>query len=420
MNRETLLSRQIALDFLNRLSSPEMNTHPLFDVLMKRSDISDLDKAFVRALVLSTLRHMGQIDFVLSQLLEKPLPIKLTEIRMILRMGAAQLLFLRVPAHAVVDTSVELAKPVRAGAFSKLVNGVLRALERCQNDFQNIPAQYNWPHWLWTELKKAYGPDLAAKFALCALNESPVDLTVRDNPRKWAAQLDGLLLPTGSVRLTKSGKVSELPGFQEGQWWVQNAAASIPAQLFLDLKGKQVADLCAAPGGKTAQLAQLGAHVSAFDISELRLKRLRENMARLSFDVQTHAVDVLTLPAKPTYDAVLLDAPCSATGTIGRHPEILMRLQKEDVARLASVQKQLLNQAVLLTKPGGQIVFSTCSLLPTEGEKIMAWALKKYPFLRRGQIPAHLSAFQNQMGDIRTTPDQGMDGFFAGLLIKKT
>lgn len=369
MNRETLLSRQIALDFLNRLSSPEMNTHPLFDTLMKRSDISDLDKAFVRALVLSTLRHMGQIDFVLSQLLEKPLPIKLTEIRMILRMGAAQLLFLRVPAHAVVDTSVELAKPVRAGAFSKLVNGVLRALERRQNDFQNIPAQYNWPHWLWTELKKAYGPDLAEKLALCALNESPVDLTVRDNPRKWAAQLDGLLLPTGSVRLTKSGKVSELPGFQDGQWWVQNAAASIPAQLFLDLKGKQVADLCAAPGGKTAQLAQLGAHVSAFDISELRLKRLRENMARLSFDVQTHAVDVLTLPAKPTYDAVLLDAPCSATGTIGRHPEILMRLQKEDVARLASVQKQLLNQAVFIDQTrGANCVFNVFFIAGGRGE----------------------------------------------------
>lgn len=420
MSQNKLLSRQIALHFLKRLDEPDVNTHLLFDGLMNRSDVSDQDKAFVRALVLSVLRHQGQIDFVLSQLLEKKLSAKLKDIQNILRLGVAQILYLNVPAHATLDTAVELSKHVRQAAFSKFVNGVLRTLERRQSDFQNVSARYNWPYWLIGELKKTYGIKRTESFTQCALNEPPLDLTIREKQQIWAEKLDGKILQTGSVRLKGNQKISALDGFKEGKWWVQNAAASVPVQLFSDLKGKRVADLCAAPGGKTAQLALAGAKVDAFDISEFRLNRLRENMKRLGFQVQTQAIDILMLSAKPMYDAVLLDAPCSATGTIGRHPEILKRLKKEDVVRLVSLQKQLLNQAILLTKSGGQVVFSTCSLLPDEGEKIMAWALKKYPFLERGKIPAHLTDFQNSAGDIRITPDFEMDGFFAGLLIKKT
>lgn len=419
MSQNNLLSRQIALNFLKRLDEPDVNTHLLFDGLMERTDISVQDKAFTRALVLSVLRHRGQIDFALAQLLEKPLSAKLKDIQNILRLGVAQVLYLNVPVHAALDTAVELSKKVRQGAFSKLVNGVLRALLRQQEKFENISPRYNWPMWLYHLLEKAYGPDKMKRFSDCFLMQQAVDLTVRDNPQKWAIQLGGQVLKTGSVRLKESGKISALDGFKEGEWWVQNAAASVPVQLFSDLRGKHVADLCAAPGGKTAQLALAGAKVDAFDASEFRLNRLRENMSRLGFQVKTRVADVLSLENEPLYDAVLLDAPCSATGTIGRHPEILMHLKKEDIARLVRVQKQLLNQAILMTKSGGQIVFSTCSLLPDEGEKIMAWALKKYPFLKRGQIPDYLADFKNQQGDIRITPDQEMDGFFAGILIKE-
>ena len=419
MNRENLSARQIALAFLGRLSLSDVNTQILFDSLMKRSDLSEADKAFVRALVLSVLRHLGQIDFVLKQVLEKSLPSKLKEIQNILRLGVAQLLFLQVPPHAVVDTAVELSKNVRSGVFSKLVNGVLRSVERRRADFREVPISTNWPRWLSLALEKAYGKEKTQRMMKANLREQPVDLTVKSQPQKWAKLLGGAVLKTGSVRLKEAGKITERIGFQTGDWWVQNAAASVPVQLFSSLKGKKVADLCAAPGGKTAQLALAGANVEAFDVSEFRLNRLQGNMERLGFVVQTRVVDVLSLPPTPVYDAILLDAPCSATGTIGRHPEILMRLQKEEVNRLVSLQKQLLNQAILMTKAGGQIVFSTCSLLPDEGEKIMAWALKKYPFLKRGQIPDYLADFKNQQGDIRITPDQDMDGFFAGLLIKE-
>ncbi len=412
------LSRQVAIDLLMRLDDKNTNTHGLFDRLMRRTDLSDMDQMFVRAMVLGTLRHLGQIDFVLRQLMPRPLPDKLRFVQWVLRLGVAQILYLDVPMHAAVDSTVELVKGFKKGAFTKLVNGVLRSLTRRMDEFRGVSAVFNLPMWFKRLLEKNYGAEVTKQFADLFLVEPPVDLTVQKNPQKWADILGGQVLITHSVRLTNVGRITNLAGFETGDWWVQNAAASVPAQLFSDLRGKRVADLCAAPGGKTAQLALAGAKVDAFDVSEFRLSRLRENMTRLGFAVNTRAADVLTLPSDPVYDAVLLDAPCSATGTIARHPEILYRLKKTDIERLSSLQKQLLNQAVLMTKPGGQIVFSTCSLLPDEGEKIMQWALKKYPFLKRGIVPAHLRELTDSVGDIRLTPIHGMDGFFAGVLIK--
>jgi 16S rRNA (cytosine967-C5)-methyltransferase len=345
-----------------------------------------------------------------------------------LLVGAAQILFLDVPNHAAVDLSVRLAQADRrAGHYSGLVNAVLRrvASEGAQRIADLDTAALDVPAWLMARWTRAYGADTARAIADANGHEPALDLTVPRDAEDWAARLRGRVMPTGTVRMVAHGPVSLLPGFSEGAWWVQDAAAAIPARLLGDVRDKRIADLCAAPGGKTAQLAMAGARVTAVDRSERRLLRLRENLARLNLSAEVITADATAWQTEP-FDGVLIDAPCSSTGTIRRHPDIAWLKREGDLAGLVDLQRRLLLHAVELTRPGGTIVFCTCSLEPEEGEALVAEVLAAEPRLRRapiaaGEIPG-LDGLLTVNGELRTLPCHwpdpdsrmaGLDGFFA-------
>ena len=270
--------------------------------------------------------------------------------------------------------------------------------------------------------KQNYGEEVAEKMLLSLMDSGYLDITVKTNPKEWAERWNGVVLNTGTVRCPYQGDVALMDGYADGLWWVQEASASIPAQLFDDLQNKRVADLCAAPGGKTAQLACRRAFVDAYDISEKRLMRLRENMKRLKLEdyVQVKCQDVLTITEKQVYDAVLLDAPCSATGTIRRHPDLLYHRTKEDVQRLTQIQSALLQKAIDLLKPNGQLVYSTCSLMRDENESVVQQALLNNKNLERVVLNKKWQPFLNANGAIQVLPTMGQDGFYAVLLRKKS
>jgi 16S rRNA (cytosine967-C5)-methyltransferase len=284
------------------------------------------------------------------------------------------------------------------------------------------------PAWLMARWTRAYGTDTARAIAEANGREPALDLTVKQDPPHWAKLLGGRVLPTGSVRAIVHGPVSRLAGFTEGAWWVQDAAAALPARLLGDVRGKTVADLCAAPGGKTAQLAAAGARVVAVDRAEGRLARLRENLARLGLSAETVVADVAEWQAGP-FDAVLLDAPCSSTGTIRRHPDIPWLKREADIAELAALQRRLITRAVELVRPGGTLIYCTCSLETEEAEDIVADLIGRDSRLRRRPIEAAelggLDTLITAAGDLRTLPCHlpdpvpqlaGMDGFYAARL----
>jgi 16S rRNA (cytosine967-C5)-methyltransferase len=275
-----------------------------------------------------------------------------------------------------------------------------------------------------------YGAKTARAIAVSNSHEPPLDLTVKRDGESWAARLRGRLLPTGTVRTLAQGAVSLLPGYVEGAWWVQDAAAALPAKLFGDVRDLSIADLCAAPGGKTAQLAFAGARVTAVDRSAPRLARLRENLSRLGLTAETVTADATEWQAGP-FDAVLVDAPCSSSGTIRRHPDIPCLKREADISVLVSLQQKLLERAVALVKPGGTIVYCTCSLEPEENEQVVDALLAREPSVRRRPLwPSEvfgLSELLSRGGDLRTLPCHlpdpeprlgGLDGFYAARLQK--
>ncbi|TIL71724.1 MAG: MFS transporter, partial [Mesorhizobium sp.] len=311
---------------------------------------------------------------LLSRRLEKPLPQNATALSHILHVAAAQILFLDIPDSAAVDLAVTHAKSdPRTLRFSGLVNGVLRTLARAK-DAELAPALIateEAPAWFSGRLRAAYGVDKAKEILAAHRHEAPVDFSVKSDPALWTERLGGIVLPTGTIRVERlSASVPELPGFAEGAWWVQDAAAALPARLFGDIKGLRVADLCAAPGGKTAQLILAGARVTAVDTSKNRLTRLAQNLERLGLTAELVQTDLLDYRPAELFDAVLLDAPCSSTGTVRRHPDVPWTKTMADVEKLAALQRKLLARAVGLTRPGGRIVFSNCSLDPLEGEEL--------------------------------------------------
>jgi len=319
---------------------------------------------------------------------------------------------------------------VRLPHLKGLANAVLRrvAAEGVALLGDRDPARLNTPAWLWDSWTASYGEAATRAIAAAHLNEAPLDLTPRSDALFWAGQLDAELLPSGTLRRASGGIVSELPGFAEGAWWVQDAAAALPARLLGDVRGKTVADLCAAPGGKTAQLAQAGAHVVAVDRTDARLVRLRQNLARLKLTAETVVADATQWQGGP-FDAVLLDAPCSSTGTIRRHPDIPWLKREDDIATLTTLQRSLLARAVELVKPGGPLVYCTCSLEPEECEAIVTDLLTRDSRLRRcpvtGADVGGRDEFLTANGDLRTLPCHlpdatpqlgGMDGFYAARL----
>lgn len=390
------------------------------------------DRALARAIASTSLRRKGQIEDVLQHFLDKQPPRKAGALREILLAGACQILFLDTPGHAAIDLAVTLAKQSRKSApFAKLVNAVLRRVAEKGPEIvaEQNAAQLNTPEWLWSKWCTAYGEVTARKIAEAHLHEATLDLSVKEAPSDWASRLGGIVLPTGSVRLAAGGRVDALEGFEDGTWWVQDAAAAIPARLLGDVRGRDVADLCAAPGGKTAQLAAAGANVTAVDSSEKRLERLRENLGRLKLTAAIVNEDVTTWRPSEKFDAVLLDAPCSGTGTLRRHPDIAHLKTAKDITELCTLQEKLLSHAAALVKPGGSLLYCTCSLEPEEGENQIARFLEDTPHFTYDPIRAGEAGVQaewlNGAGQLRTLPYMmdtgdtnlnGMDGFFAARL----
>lgn len=390
------------------------------DVAM--ADLSALDahdRGLVLALCRESLRRLGQLDAMIDGFTPRPLPSEAMA-RHVLRLVVAEVVFLSGPPHAAVDAAVSTIRryqPHQAG----LVNAVARRL--CEQGAALAPKHQSkaMPIWLRQRLTKAWGKAGAEAIALAHLREAPLDLTPREAQRapELAKLLGAQLLPTGSLRLMHPGRVSELPGYESGEWWVQDAAAALPVRLLGPVQGLRVLDLCAAPGGKTLQLAALGAQVTAVDIDPLRLARLRDNLARTGLRAQLLTLDALRDDIEGVFDAILLDAPCSASGTLRRHPDGAHLKTGQGIETLVATQRALLARAARWLKPGGRLVYCTCSLFPEEGEAIAAdpgpgWRLMPI------SDPV-LKPFLDVKGCLRTRPDDwpefgGLDGFFAACL----
>ncbi len=434
--RPGLASRQVATRLLSAVVDAKTSLdgltdpsggHPGYRALEPR------DQALVRAILATALRFRGTIEGLVSGAIERPLPEGAVSLRHLLHVGAAQILFLDVPDSAAVDLAVAAAsEDPRNRRFAGLVNAVLRriAREAVERPHLSRDPMADMAPWLRERLTRVYGAERTGAIAAAHLTPAPIDLTVTGDPEGWAERLGGRALPGGTVRLDRlDGPVTTLPGFEDGHWWVQDAAAAIPARLLPGIAGRRVADLCAAPGGKTAQLAAAGARVTAFDISASRLKRLQANLTRLRLDAETRLGDIREIEPEP-FDAVLLDAPCSSTGTIRRHPDVGWTKSAEEVEKLARVQAGLLDRAADFVAPGGRLVFSNCSLDPAEGEAVIEAFLAAHPaFSREPATPAELPGLARAIdarGDVRTTPDMdfgasqgaipGLDGFFAARL----
>ncbi len=380
------------------------------------------DRAFTHLLAATVLRRLGTLDTVIEPFLRRPPP---GVVRNALRVGAAQLLLLGTAPHAAVSATVAAVQALPQGAaFAGLVNAVLRriAAEGPVALAGLDTPRLDTPDWLWRAWHAAYGPATARAIAEANAREAPLDLTIKPDldAAAWAEKLGGAILATGSLRLASaSGPVPSLPGYAEGAWWVQDAAAALPARLLRPSPGERVADLCAAPGGKTAQLAAAGALVTAVEASPARAQRLAENLARLRLAADIVVADALTWTPREAFDAVLLDAPCTATGTIRRHPDIPHLKRPRDLPPLVAAQKALLAAAARLTRPGGRLVYAVCSLQPEEGEGVVADAaslgLAPDP-VRPEEVPG-LAAAVTPRGHVRTLPchwaeQGGLDGFF--------
>lgn len=391
------------------------------------AQLAPRDRAFTRLLVVTMLRRLGQLDALIAQFVPRRLPAKLAPVHDILRLGLAQLLFLDTPPHAAVDSAVVLARQGRFTAHAGLVNAVLRrAVSEAPSLLdQQDAARLNTPGWLWRRWRARFGEPAARAIAAAHMREPPLDITAAADTDVWAERLDAVMLPTGTLRRAVGGAVADLPGYDAGAWWVQDAAASLPARLLGDVGGERVLDLCAAPGGKTAQLAAAGARVTALDNVSARLQRLRDNLGRLHLEVETIRADATEFAPPRPFPLVLLDAPCTGTGTIRRHPDIARLKRAADIAVTASLQQTLLEAAAGMVAAGGCLVYAVCSLEPEEGPQQVDRFLDGQAGWRRAPIEAEeiggVGDAITPAGDLQTLPCQhdalgGWDGFYAARL----
>lgn len=421
---EVVLQGRVLDDALDRVFSTPQNAR-----------MDQRDRAFARLIVVTVLRRYGELDAVVRSFIGKPLPGKTGLLVPILLSAAAQLLCLDTPPHAAISLAVDQAR-ADGGArrFDKLVNAVLRRVNT--DGRETLKAldgpRLNTPDWAWQGWVETYGEEQARAIAMANLTEAALDISVKSESARWAEQFGGIVLPTGSVRVKNRGRIEDLPGYNDGEWWVQDAAACLPGRLLGDVSGQAIADLCAAPGGKTAELIVAGANVTAVDISDARIDRLAQNLSRLRLKAGLVAADVLTWNPGRTFDAVLLDAPCSASGTIRRHPDILRLKRKDDAAQLASLQAALLAASAKFVRPGGRLVYCTCSLEPAEGRLQAVQFLKDNPDFEREPVRAAeiggLAEAISDEGDLRTLPTHmklddpdlsGLDGFYAARFRRK-
>ncbi|MEE2969688.1 MAG: transcription antitermination factor NusB [Pseudomonadota bacterium] len=408
---------------------------PFDEALSDRPDLNALeprDRAFARLIAATVLRRLGQIDAVIAHCLDRPLPDKAARGNDILRTGMAQILFMDTPPHAAVDRTVAQFAGRSLTPFRKLANAVMRraAREGAVLIAEQDSARLNTPDWLWRSWREAFGEETCRRIAESHAGEPMLDITVKDDAAVWAGKLAADILPTGTLRRETGGLVRDLAGFADGAWWVQDAAAALPAKLLIGALGDNsgamnIADLCAAPGGKTAQLAAAGMNVTAVDRSPARMKRLAENLDRLGLHAEMIETPVEDWRPPDPFDAILLDAPCTATGTIRRHPDIAWLKSADDVGRMANIQSRLLAAAGELVKPGGILVYSVCSMQPDEGPaRIKAFLDDGAPFERIAVAPDEIGGLAHAVtteGDLLTLPCHfsdkgGIDGFFAARL----
>jgi len=428
-----LPARRLAATLIDEVLKARLALDETYERLAPEYGLDAADAGLARAIAITAFRRLGTIQHAINARLERGSPRNSGLFEPIVVAAAAQILFLDVPDHAAVDLAIRhLHEDARSSRYVSLGNALLRRLARERDAIlaEAIDPFIDTPEWLAQSWMEAYGEDTAAAIAKSHREEPPLDISVKGDPEGWAEKLDGLALPTGSIRLRERHGITSLPGFDEGAWWVQDAAAALPVRLLAPKAGERVADLCAAPGGKTAQLAAAGAIVTAVDRSGPRLRRLRANLERLGLTAEIVSKDATAWQAEP-FDAVLLDAPCSATGTIRRHPDVAWTKTEEDREKLSHLQARLLEAAAKLTKPGGRLVYCTCSLEPQECEQQIAIFLTENPDFRRspitsadiGDIPGAI----DKNGDLRTLPHQlpgatprlsGWAGFYASRLIR--
>jgi 16S rRNA (cytosine967-C5)-methyltransferase len=431
---EGLAARDAAVSALFAVFTNNRAFDDAFDGASDSRGLVARDRAFARLIATTVLRHRGALEGVLRSYLEKPLPERQGRLPEILLAAAAQLLLLGSPPHAVISVAVDQCRADRmANRFAGLVNAVLRRVS--ETGATRLAALDNvaltLPSWLLARWSAQYGAAAAREIAQSSLAEPALDLTAKGDAERWAQELGGIVLPTGTVRLAGGGRVEALAGFEEGAWWVQDAAAALPARLLGDVRGLDVLDLCAAPGGKTAQLASAGARVVALDKSPARLKRLKANLERLGLEADIITADAASFQSEKLFDAVLLDAPCTSTGTIRRHPDIIYLKRESDVAALADLQAKLLANAARLLKPNGTLVYCTCSLEAEEGEaQIAAFLEGNKNFARKSVDPNVLGVppdWVTPLGELRTLPShlrelpegmRGLDGFYAASLTR--
>jgi len=428
-----LPARKLAAAVIDEVLRARLALDDTHERLAPSFGLDAADSALARAIAITAFRRLGTIQEAINARLERGSPRNSGPFEPIMVAAAAQILFLDVPDHAAVDLAIRhLHEDARSSRYVSLGNALLRRLVREREAIlaESVDPFLDTPEWLTESWMESYGEDTAAAIALSHRDEPALDISVKDDPAGWAEKLDGLLLPTGSIRLRERQAITALPGFDEGAWWVQDAAAALPVRLLAPKPGERIADLCAAPGGKTAQLAALGAQVTAVDRSGPRLRRLRANLERLGLEAEIVTKDATLWEAEP-FDAVLLDAPCSATGTIRRHPDVAWTKSPEDRDKLVDLQARLLEAAARLTRPGGRLLYCTCSLEPQEGEaQIEAFLAAHADFARQPIEPAEIGGLAEAIdgnGDLRTLPHQlrnetprlsGWSGFYASRLIR--
>ncbi|MGQ0527670.1 MAG: RsmB/NOP family class I SAM-dependent RNA methyltransferase [Alphaproteobacteria bacterium] len=431
-NVEMLSARQAALNIMDAVLGRKQQLDLALEDDAIFKNLPSRDRAFTRMLVSTTLRRLGQIDDLITRAEEKP-GSRNTTLTNILRLGITQILFMDVPNHAAVDTSVRLAEAARMERQKGFVNGLLRTITRQGKDWmaRQDEGRLNTPDWLLRIWISDYGLGRAAQIAKANLREAPLDITVKNGAsvNHWAATLKAISLNPFTLRREAGGAVSELPGYEDGMWWIQDGSAAIPAHLFGDVAGKTVVDLCAAPGGKTAQLAALGAHVIAVDRSAQRVKKLEQNLQRLRLGehVKMVASDATVWSPQQAPQFILCDVPCTATGTLRRHPDVAYLKLPRDLEQLVGVQARILENAFRILAPGGILIYCVCSLQKVEGEEQIQHLIDMQPSAVKLPItPEEIGGMEElvtENGDLRILPFHkletgGMDGFFISRLMK--
>lgn len=422
-------ARSLALDILDDVFGKGKTIDESAATRSYEMGISLADKAFAYLLASEVIRRKSSVDALLASYLTKPLKPSQQRVYHALMVGVVQLCILDTPPHAAVHETVQAIADSSYAPLKGLVNAVLQNITRSLNDakqkLQSSPAalpgdtQGRW--------KKYYGDAFCVQAGAMITQKPALDIAVKTDPEVWAKKLKGEVLAGNIIRVSHDVKVEELPGYKDGSWWVQDVGASLPALALGNVKGKHVLDLCAAPGGKTAQLMALGAKVTAVDSSEKRMERFRQNMQRLGYAPEILIEDIRTWRPKNPVDAVLLDAPCSATGTLRKHPEVLWIRKAEDVNKLAVLQRECLDGVLAWLPPGVPLVYTVCSMEPEEGEEQAAAALKRHSGLAMDRISLDETKFSGAIkadGAVRLLPTHfaaqgGNDGFYAARLIKR-